>query len=216
MKLMLHAKIKQIVFNFFIQSNWATEHAVVHNREMGQTSVKLSEIISLLHSFELSSHSHVGVSSGSYGLCLGVRVLEFLTRNDRDHNERENKDCASSFIFIHFIFIFSFLSRAVAHTPVPLTSPLFPSVYCFFTILALKPLERLGGEADGGINRYLRGWMAINIPLWHWTQNRIYGPVLSPGICCCCGVLERAELTRGNRCASTFFCRERWSKQFSL
>ncbi len=119
------------------------------------------------------------------------------------------------FLFILFLF-FSFLSRAVAHTPVPLTSPLFPSVYCFFTILALKPLERLGGEADGGINRYLRGWMAINIPLWHWTQNRIYGPVLSPGICCCCGVLERAELTRGNRCASTFFCRERWSKQFSL
>lgn len=157
--------------------------------------------------FELSSHA--GVSSGSSGLCLGVRVLKFLTGNDRDHNDRENEDCASPSDG-------SFLSPAVAHTPVPLTSPLFPRVYCFFTILAPKPLDGLGGEADGGINRYLRGWVAINIPLWHWSQNRIYGPVLSPGICCCCGVLERAEVTRGNRCASTFFCRERWSKQFSL
>jgi len=125
-----------------------------------------------------------------------------MTGNCRDHNDRENDDCQVPQTG-HFY-------PRQSYTPLFLSPSLFS--LCLF-LYYFCPYTTGGG--DRGVNQYLWSWRPINISLWHWSQNSIYEPVLSLGICCRCGVLERAELTRGNRSAF-FSVVERWGKQFSL
>lgn len=132
-----------------------------------------------------------------------------MTGNCRDHNDRENENCRIPQTG-HFY-------PRQSYTPLFFSPSLFPhSVHCFFTILAPKPLERLGGRSRQGnkpVSVGLKAYKYLSVAISKqdlWARSESWHLLLL-----WCFRESRAD-QREAQCIHICSVVERWSKQFSL